>query len=166
MEFVSRKPVNSRKGKCYHRGPVARKTKFETEKYWKSRKNRALHQLSREENEVDHEDFLVPTKRKSRWDVANAIREEESVRAWNAWSEAEEKDAVRRWNEWNASVEIPYGAGWEEDHAIRIRTTDTPIGTENDEVEFNIIFIRDIDPVIITNIVETNITPMKWRRRR
>jgi hypothetical protein len=81
--------VNTRKGKCYHRGPVERKTKFETEKYWKSRKNRALQQQSRRENEVDHEDFLLPDPKLSKWDIArrNAVDNlsvDEFIKSWEA----------------------------------------------------------------------------------
>jgi hypothetical protein len=79
MDQFNRKPVNTRKAKCFHRHSVVHKPKFATEMYWKSRKNRAFQQQSRFENEVDHEDFLLPEPVVSKWDVArqNALRIEQ-----------------------------------------------------------------------------------------
>jgi hypothetical protein len=72
-QFKSRKPVNTRKSKRFHRKEVEKKDKFATEKYWKTRKNKELHQLSRQENEVDHEEFLLPERNVSRWDIQKTL---------------------------------------------------------------------------------------------
>ena len=72
-QFESRKPVNTRKGKRFHRKEVEKKDKFATEKYWKGRKNRALQQLSRKENAVDHEEFLLPEPPICRWDTQKTL---------------------------------------------------------------------------------------------
>jgi len=68
MELPIRKPVNTRKGKRFHTA-VVKSTKFKEENYWKGRKNRALHQLSREIQETDQDDFLLPEPPVNRWEV-------------------------------------------------------------------------------------------------
>ena len=82
------------------------KTKFSEENYWKGRKNRALHQLSRADNESDHDDFLLPEKRLNRWDIhrkANNEKEEALLRT-KEWGEAK----------WSLVSDPPHlGAGWE-----------------------------------------------------
>lgn len=84
MELI-RKPVNTRKGKRFHTA-VVKSTKFEKENYWKGRKNRVLHQLSRELNETDQDDFLLPEARVNRWDVYREINLKQLDKA--IWHEA------------------------------------------------------------------------------
>lgn len=58
--------------------------KFAKENYWKGRKNRALHQLSRFENEADLEDFQLPEVRKTRWDLHRIMNnKKEDQKKWH-----------------------------------------------------------------------------------
>jgi len=85
MELPIRKPVNTRKGKRFHTA-VVKSTKFEKENYWKGRKNRVLHQLSREIQETDQDDFLLPEPKANRWDIyrtSNLIKINKAI-----WHEA------------------------------------------------------------------------------
>ena len=92
-EFVSRKPINTRKGKRFHRH-VERKTKFATETYWKIRKNRALHQQSRAENEVDHADFLLPAPRMTKWETVNVDLTEKPMEEQDMFRTEEYSDLI------------------------------------------------------------------------
>jgi hypothetical protein len=96
MELPFRKPINTRKS----RRTVTAKDTFTEEKYWKSRKNRVLHQLSRSDNEADHDEFLLPEKRLTRWDIRMLHTNAEQDKA-----------------EWHASADklVPaqLGAGWD-----------------------------------------------------
>jgi hypothetical protein len=149
-QFDSRKPINTRKGKRYHRGEVKRVNKFAESEYWKRRKNRALQQQSRDENEVDHDEFAVPEPRGSKWTILAEANQEL----------LNKQDQVREWNEYVETEDLSYGGGWE-DQTIHIHPTNLSTPIVNDHI---VIFIQDIDPVIITNI-ETQ-QHRAWRRRR
>jgi len=99
MEFITqRNSINSRKS----RKVKVVKMKFETENYWKGRKNRALQQLSRSDNECDHEDFLLPEKRLNRWDIHKKLTNEKENK--KIWCEAK----------WKLKSNPPHlGDGWE-----------------------------------------------------
>ena len=64
--------------------PILKAKKFVKENYWKGRKNRALHQLSRAENEVDHDDFQLPEVRKTRWELHRVMNNKrEDQKKWH-----------------------------------------------------------------------------------
>ncbi len=84
MELPFRKPINT----CKSRKITIIKDKFAEENYWKSRKNRALHQLSRADNEADHDDFLLPEKHLNRWEIHHKLNQEKAKAAKSAVTRA------------------------------------------------------------------------------
>ena len=85
MELPFRKPINSRKSRKIR----IINDKFTKENYWKGRKNRVLHQLSRANNESDHDEFLLPETRLTRWDIHRKLNNEKVDK--ETWKKAADK---------------------------------------------------------------------------